>query len=91
MSQSKSRFNATGKLVFEVHVVKMPIGFGRKDALKTKGRLLPNLIHLKRSIVQVKSDNDCLVHALVIVVVKLTNDPNYKSYSNGHKTGPLVH
>ena len=54
--KSNSRFNATDALVFEVHAVKMPVGFGK--ALKMMGRQLVNLVHLKRSIVEVQADKD---------------------------------
>lgn len=60
ISQSNARFNAadTG---LEVHAVKMPLGFDRKDALKTVGRQLANLVHLKRSIVEVKAKKIALL------------------------------
>jgi hypothetical protein len=54
VSQSNSRFNAMDKLVIDVHSVKMPVGFGKK-ALKTKGRPLSVMAHLKRSIVEVQA------------------------------------
>jgi hypothetical protein len=53
VSQSNSRFNALDKLVIEVHSVKMPVGFGR---VKSKGRPLSVMAHLKRSIVEVKAE-----------------------------------
>jgi hypothetical protein len=55
VAHSNSRFNATDTLTVDVHNVRMPVGFGRlnKKALKTQGKPLPNLAHLKRSIVQV--------------------------------------
>jgi len=46
VTQSNSRFNALDKLVLEVHIVKMPVGFGR--GMKSKGRLLDVLAHLKK-------------------------------------------
>ena len=56
VSQSNSRFNATDALVFEVHAVKMPVGFGK--ALKMMGRQLSNIVHLKCSIVEVQAEKD---------------------------------
>jgi hypothetical protein len=88
VTQSNSRFNALDKLVLEVHSVKMPVGFGRE--MKTKGRPLNALAHLKTSIVKVKAATDCLAHALVIAIAKITNDQNYKSYRDGRKIGPVV-
>src|SRR5215510_5728197 len=61
VSQSNARFNALDKLVVEVQVVKMPVGFGRnKNALTTKGRPVSELAHLKRSIVRVEAEENCL-------------------------------
>jgi hypothetical protein len=89
VSQSNSRFNAMDTLIVEVNSVRMPSGSGIK-ALKFKGRPLSNLIHLKRSIVRVKAEKNCLAHALIIAIARITGDPNYKSYSNGYKLGPVV-
>ena len=75
VTQSNSCFNALDKLVLEVHSVKMPVGFGR--GTKTKGTPLNALAHLKAIIVKLKAATDCLAHALVIVIAKITNDPNY--------------
>ena len=91
VSQSNARFNALDKLVVEVQVVRMPVGFGRnKRALKTKGRPMSELAHLKKSIVRVEAKENCLAHALVIAIAKLTNDSNYKSYRLGFKIAPVV-
>ena len=75
VTQFNSHFNAFDKLVFEVHSIKMPLGFGR--GMKTKGTPLNALAHLKAIIVKLKAATDCLAHALVIVIAKITNDPNY--------------
>ena len=70
VAQSNSRFNATDTLIVDVHSVGMPAGFGRnKKALKARGRPLANLAHLKRSIVRVSAEKDCLAHALIIMCV----------------------
>ena len=47
-------------------------------AIKTKGRPLDIVAHLKKSIVQVKSETKSLAHALFIAIAKITYDPNYK-------------
>jgi len=70
-----------------VHSVKMPIGHGR---IATKGRPLENMVHLKRSIVEVKAEKNCLAHALIISIAKLTNDPDYKAFRQGRKIRPVV-
>jgi hypothetical protein len=62
-TQSNSRINALDKLVLNVHAVKMPAGFVRRDAIKCMGRPLEIMAHLKRSIVQVKAESNCLAHA----------------------------
>jgi len=60
-----------------IHSVKMTIGHGR---IATKGRLLETMAHLKRSIVEVKAEENCLAHALIISIARLTNDRDYKAF-----------
>jgi hypothetical protein len=69
VAQSDSWFNALDSLVVVVHSVGMHIGFGRA-ALRTSSRPLSVMGHLKRSIVEVKSEIDCLAHALIIAIAK---------------------
>ena len=88
VTQSNSRFNALDTLVLQVHSVKMPVGFGR--SVKTRGTPLSVLAHLKKSNVRVKSETNCLAHAILIAIAKITNDPNYTSYRKGNKLGPAV-
>ena len=45
-------------------------------ALVTRGTPLCVMTHLKRSIVNVVTEDNCVSHALIIAVVRLTNDPN---------------
>jgi hypothetical protein len=87
VTQSNARFKAMDKLVVTVHSVKLPAGSGRA---KTKGRQIDNLAHLKRSIVRVDADTNCLTHALVIAIAKVNNDPNYNTYRRGFKIHPEV-
>ena len=54
VSQFNARFNALDTLVVTVHSVKMPACFGRV-ALKSNGRPLSVMAHLKSSIVEVKT------------------------------------
>ena len=56
----------------------------------TKGKSLTVLAHLKKIIVKVKSETNCLAHALIIAIAIITNDGNYKSYHDGRKIGPVV-
>ena len=66
----------------------MPIGFG--GGIKRKGRPLANKFHLKRSIIEVRPEENCLTHALIIAIARLNNDPNHTAYSVGWKIRPLV-
>jgi hypothetical protein len=65
----------------------MPVVFGR---INTKGRQISVMAHLKRSIIDVKAPENCLAHALVTVIAKIKNDPNYNSYRRGMKIFPAV-
>jgi len=67
----------------------MTVGFGG-DGIKTEGRSLDTLAHLKKCIVKVKAETNYLAHALVIAIAKIKNDANYKSYRDGRKIGPIV-
>ena len=87
--QSNSRFNALDTLVVTVHSVKTPVGF-RKRVLKSWGRPLSVMAHLKRNIVEVKTEQNCLVHAIIIVIARVDNDPNYKAYRQGRKIRHVV-
>jgi hypothetical protein len=64
----------------------MPVGFG---GIKTKGRPLGVMAHLK-SIIEVKAETNCLAHARIIAIAKITRDPNYNSYRRGRKIHPVV-
>jgi hypothetical protein len=66
----------------------MPVGFGR--GVKAKGRPVSVMAHLKRSIVEVKAEENCLAHALVIAIARVNNDRNYNSYRRGYKIRPVV-
>jgi len=62
-----------------------------KKAIVAKGRPLETMTHLKRSIVQVKVESNCLAHALVIAKAKVDGDEkNYQSYRRGRRIGPAV-
>lgn len=61
-AQSNDRFNVLDKLTLVVHAIRMPEGFG---GVRTKGRPLSVMTHLKRSIIEVKAETNCLAHALI--------------------------
>ena len=67
----------------------MPVGFGRV-AVKTKGRQLDVMAHLKRSIIQVEAKENCLAHALIIAIARIEQNPNYNSYHHGVKIIPMA-
>ena len=48
------------------------------------------MAHLKRSIIEVKADNNCFAHALIIAIARMNKDPNYQSYRKGNKIRPVV-
>ena len=88
-TMSNARFNALDTLTVVVHSVKMPIGFGlRGDGIKTMGRLISVVAHLKKSTEQVKTEKNFLAHALIIAIAKITKDANYKAYIQGRKIYP---
>jgi hypothetical protein len=43
------------------------------------------MAHLKKSIVEVKSEQNCLAHALIIAKAKIEKHHNYKAYIQGRK------
>jgi hypothetical protein len=89
VTQSNAQYRALDTLTFHVHSVRMPVGSGKR-AEKKKGRSLSVMAHLKRSIVEVKAKENCLAHALIIAIARVTNDPNYQSYRKGWKILPKV-
>jgi len=48
------------------------------------------MTHLKRSIVEVEAEENCLAHALIIAIARVDNDTNYKPYRQGRKIRPVV-
>jgi hypothetical protein len=66
LAQSNARFNALDKSVMTVHSVKMLISHGR--GIATKGTMLEAMAHLNKSIVEVKEEEKCLPHALIISI-----------------------
>jgi len=88
VAQSNARFNDLDKLVMTFHSVKMPIGHGK---ITSKGRPFQIMASLKRSIVQVKAESNCLAHVLVIAKAKVDgDDTNYQTYRRGNKIRPVV-
>ena len=48
------------------------------------------MAHVKQSIIEVKTDTNCLAHTLIIAIARLTKDLNYESYRKGYKLRPGV-
>jgi hypothetical protein len=67
VAQFNARFNVLDTMIVDVNSVRMPVGFGG-DVLKTKGRQLSVMEHLKKSIIEDKAEENCLAHALIIAV-----------------------
>ena len=83
VTQSNARYQALDTLTFHVHSVGIHVGFGKAET--SKGKPVSTMVHLKRSIVEVKAKDNCLAHALVIAVARVRNDPNYQAYRKGYK------
>jgi len=55
------------------------------------GRPLSVMAHLKKSIVEVKTEENSLAYALKIAIARVENDANYKAYRQGWNIRPVVH
>jgi hypothetical protein len=67
----------------------MPLGFG-KHAIRNIVRPLSVMVHLKKSIIEVKAEDNCSSHAMIIAKGKVDNDSNYVSYRKGRYIRPVV-
>jgi hypothetical protein len=65
----------------------MPVGFG---GIKPKVRPVEVMAHLKRSIIEVKAETNCLAYALIIAIARIKIDPDYVAYRKGRKIHPVV-
>jgi len=75
-------------MVVTLHSVKMLVDSGR--GIKTMSRQVSVMAHIKKSIVEVKTESNCLAWALIIAIARVENDSNYKSYRDGWKICPGV-
>jgi len=89
MSHSNSTFNSLDMIGVTVHSGKMPVGFGR-CAMKSNGRPIAIMVHLKRSIVKLNAEDNCLAHDLVITISRIEKDSKYNSYRIGCRKSPEV-
>ena len=83
VAQSNARFNAMDRLIIVVHSVKMPVGFGR-TALRTEGRQLANLAHLKRSSIEVRAEHNCLAHVLYRAIARTDAIQTISRFTRGN-------
>ena len=82
--ETNARYQALDTLTFHVHSLKMSVGFGKR-AEKSIGRPLSVIAQFKRSVLEVKAEENCLANTLVIAVAKMANDPNFIQYRMGRK------
>jgi hypothetical protein len=85
--QSNARIGLSDRLEIHTDYVTLPSGNKR---LQTKGQSMNRLSKNKTIIVRVKSEINCLAHALVIAMAKMNGDPNYTSYRDGYKINKPV-
>ena len=64
------------------------MGFG-EHAIKSMGRALSAMSHIKRSIVYEKAPENCLTDAIIIANTIIDNYANYKPCSPGSKIRPI--
>jgi len=48
------------------------------------------MAHLKKSIVKVRAEENCMAHALLIAIARINKDPKYESFRKGCKIRPAV-
>ena len=74
-----------------VHLVRITVVFGLQDnGIKTMGKPLSVMAHLKKCIVQVKTETNCLANALLIGIAQLMKDSHNKAYRKGRNIYPKV-
>jgi hypothetical protein len=67
----------------------MPVGFGKR-AVKSMGRPLSVMAHVKNSIIEVKAQNKLSGPRINYCHCTVTKDPNYEAYRKGRKILPEV-
>jgi len=76
-------------LLVTVHSVTMPVGYS-KHAIKSMGRPLSLMAHLKRSLEEVKDEENYLAHVLIMAIARGDNAAKYKAYRQGRKIRPYA-
>jgi len=62
----------------------MTVEFGIR-AIKSRGRPPSIMAHIKRIILQMQAEQNCLAHTPLIAIAKVENDPECRSYLQGRK------
>ena len=62
------------------------MGFGKR-AIKSRRR---PLLVMQASVVEVKASENCLAHAIIILIAQAENNPNYKAYRKDRKIRSVV-
>jgi len=60
----------------------MPVDFG-KHALKRMEGPFSVMAHLKKSVVELNAEENCLAHSLIIAIAKVDKDSNYDAFRKG--------
>ena len=55
-----------------------------------QGRPHSVMAHLRRIIVEVKAEQNCFAHDVLIAIAKVENDPDYDAFPKGRKIRPVV-
>jgi len=69
--------------------VRIPVRFGN-HASKSEGRPLSVMAHLKTSVVELKTEDNCLAHSVTLDIAKADKDPNSESYLHGYMIRSVV-
>jgi hypothetical protein len=67
----------------------MPVGID-KCTNKSKGRPPSVMAQLIRSVVELKTEDNCLAHAIILAIANPDKDPNYESYRHGYNVRSVV-
>jgi len=65
----------------------MSIVYGN-HAIKSIFRHLSVMAYIKKRIAEVKAEENCLAHALLIAIARVDNDANFKAYRQGRTIVP---
>jgi len=84
VSRSNSRFNALDTLIVKGNSIRMLVGFGKQSPS------LSVMANLKRSIVEVNAEGNCLANEMIIAIAKAESVLNYVHYRRCYMICPVV-